>query len=129
MEKYESIINMPYQKSTKRKHMSLNDRAAQFAPFAALTGYEESIKEVSRSSLRNKYGMVLQDTWLFNSTIRENIAYGNPNAPLDDIIEGLNKAVNHKLSFYEEVLNRLKNSFVLKGKYAYRYILSSDELD
>lgn len=50
MEKYESIINMPYQKSTKRKHMSLNDRAAQFAPFAALTGYEESIKEVSRTT-------------------------------------------------------------------------------
>ena len=50
MEKYESIINKPYQKSTKRKHMSLNDRAAQFAPFAALTGYEESIKEVSRST-------------------------------------------------------------------------------
>jgi ATP-binding cassette subfamily B protein len=32
------------------------------------------IKEISRSSLRNKFGMVLQDTWLFNSTIHENIA-------------------------------------------------------
>lgn len=48
MEKYQSIINLPYNKSSKRRHMSLNDRAAQFAPFAALTGYEESLKEVSR---------------------------------------------------------------------------------
>lgn len=48
MEKYQSILKQPYQKSTNRKHMSLNDRAAQFAPFAALTGYEESIHEVGR---------------------------------------------------------------------------------
>ena len=52
MEKYQSILKQPYQKSTNRKHMSLNDRAAQFAPFAALTGYEESIHEVAR--LTNK---------------------------------------------------------------------------
>ncbi len=52
MEKYQSILKKPYQKSTNRKHMSLNDRAAQFAPFAALTGYEESISEVAR--LTNK---------------------------------------------------------------------------
>lgn len=48
MEKYEHILNIPYNKSTKRKQMSLNDRAAQFAPFAALTGYEESIAETGR---------------------------------------------------------------------------------
>ncbi|MBQ8292566.1 MAG: hypothetical protein IJX78_02015 [Bacilli bacterium] len=48
MEKYQSIIDKPYQKSTARPHMSLNDRAAQFAPFAALTGYEAELKEVSR---------------------------------------------------------------------------------
>lgn len=54
MEKYQSIINKPYQKSTKRKQMSLNDRAAQFAPFAALTGYEESLKETSRLTTKKK---------------------------------------------------------------------------
>ena len=52
-----------------------------------ITVSDTPIKEITRSSLRSKYGMVLQDTWLFNSTIRENIAYGNPNAPLEDIIE------------------------------------------
>ena len=48
MEKYNNIIDKPYVKSTKRPQMSLNDRAAQFAPFAALTGYEESIQETGR---------------------------------------------------------------------------------
>ncbi len=42
-DKYNDIINMPHHVSPRHKHMSLYDRAAQFAPFAALTGYEESI--------------------------------------------------------------------------------------
>ena len=46
--KYEDIINIPYKKSTSRPHMSLHDRAAQFAPFAALTGHEEAIEETAR---------------------------------------------------------------------------------
>ena len=54
MEKYQDITNIPYNKSTKRRQMSLNDRAAQFAPFAALTGYEESLKEVSRVTTLKK---------------------------------------------------------------------------
>ena len=51
-EKYERIVGLPHKQSTKRKHMSLYDRAAQFAPFAALTGYESSIQERSRLTAR-----------------------------------------------------------------------------
>ena len=40
----------------------------------------KDIREVSRHALRNSFGMVLQDTWLFNGTIRENIRYGRPDA-------------------------------------------------
>ena len=47
-EKYERIAGLPHKQSEVRKHMSLHDRAAQFAPFAALTGYEASIREQSR---------------------------------------------------------------------------------
>ena len=54
-----------------------------------------NIKEITRSSLRSKYGMVLQETWLFNATIRENIAYGNPNIPLEDIQEAAKLAGIH----------------------------------
>lgn len=51
-EKYEKIIRLPHKQSDTRNHMSLHDRAAQFAPFAALTGYEASIKEESRLTSR-----------------------------------------------------------------------------
>ena len=44
------------------------------------------IRDLSRETLRKEFGMVLQDTWLFNGTIRDNIAYGNPNATEDDIV-------------------------------------------
>ena len=48
MGKYDDIINLPHHVSKKHPQMSLHDRAAQFAPFAALTGYDEEVKEVSR---------------------------------------------------------------------------------
>ncbi|MGV0577055.1 ABC transporter ATP-binding protein [Mycolicibacterium elephantis] len=44
------------------------------------------IATVSRASLRSRIGMVLQDTWLFNGTIYENIAYGRPDADEDEVI-------------------------------------------
>ncbi len=46
--KYDDIINLPHHVSTKRPHMSVGDRAAQFSPFAALTGYGAAIKETAR---------------------------------------------------------------------------------
>ena len=47
MGKYDDIINLPHHVSKKHPQMSLHDRAAQFAPFAALTGYDEEVREVS----------------------------------------------------------------------------------
>ncbi len=46
--KYEDMLMMPHHQSAKRPHMSLQDRAAQFSPFAALTGYEDAISETAR---------------------------------------------------------------------------------
>lgn len=45
---YDDIINLPHHVSDKYPHMPIYDRAAQFAPFAALTGHEEAINETSR---------------------------------------------------------------------------------
>lgn len=45
---YEDIIHLPHHVSTRRPQMSARDRAAQFAPFAALTGHEEAVKETAR---------------------------------------------------------------------------------
>lgn len=48
MSKYDDIINMPRHISKTRPQMSLYNRSAQFAPFTALTGYEERVKETAR---------------------------------------------------------------------------------
>lgn len=45
---YKDIINLPHHTSTKRPRMTIYNRAAQFSPFAALTGYEEAVKETAR---------------------------------------------------------------------------------
>ncbi len=46
--KYDDIINMPHHVSKKHPHMSNYDRAAQFSPFAALTGHDAAVKETAR---------------------------------------------------------------------------------
>ena len=47
---YDDIINLPHHISKKHPQMSLYARSAQFAPFAALTGYEEAVKETARET-------------------------------------------------------------------------------
>ncbi len=48
IEDYQDIISLPYYVSGNRPHMSMTDRAAQFSPFAALTGYDATVKETTR---------------------------------------------------------------------------------
>jgi methanogenic corrinoid protein MtbC1 len=48
MGKYDDIINLPHHTSKKHPQMSLEQRSAQFAPFAALTGYDGQVKETAR---------------------------------------------------------------------------------
>ena len=53
------------------------------------------VRHITRKSLRQNYGMVLQDTWLKRGTIRENIAYGKPDATLEEVIEAAKAAHAH----------------------------------
>lgn len=53
------------------------------------------IRDVTRASLRGSYGMVLQDTWLRAGTVRENIAYGKPDATMDEVIAAAKVAHAH----------------------------------
>ncbi len=53
-EKYKDIINISHHVSKKHPQMSIYARAAQFAPFAALNGYEEEIKETARQTIKRK---------------------------------------------------------------------------
>lgn len=53
------------------------------------------IKNITRDSLRRNFGMVLQDTWLFAGTIRDNIAYGKPDATDEEVIAAAKAADAH----------------------------------
>ena len=61
------------------------------------------IRDITRKSLRRNYGMVLQDTWLKLGTVRENIAYGKPDAPLEEVVEAAKAA--HAHSFIKRLPN------------------------
>lgn len=54
MSKYDDIIHLPHPTSKKHPRMSLYDRAAQFSPFAALTGHEDAIQETARLTERKR---------------------------------------------------------------------------
>lgn len=54
MNNYDDIINLPHYESKNRKKMSLEARSAQFSPFAALTGYEDKVKEKARTTEEKK---------------------------------------------------------------------------
>ncbi len=53
------------------------------------------LRDLTRKSVRSQYAMVLQDTWLFEGTIFENIAYGKPDATLDEVISAAKAARIH----------------------------------
>ncbi len=65
----------------------------------------EDIRNVTRNSLRNSYGMVLQETWLRTGTVRENIAMGRPDATDEEIIEAA------KLSHAHSFIKRLPQGY------------------
>ncbi len=74
-----------------------------------------NINEFKRSELRNIFGMVLQDTWLFNGTIMDNLRYGKLDATDDEIIEAAKKAhVHHFIQTlpdaYHMILNEETNN-------------------
>ena len=71
-----------------------------------------NIQNMTRDYLRSLYGMVLQDTWLFSGTIKENIAYGKKDATDEEIIEAAKNAHAHK--------------FILQLKDGYDTVLGED---
>ncbi|MBR4236267.1 MAG: ABC transporter ATP-binding protein [Clostridia bacterium] len=73
---------------------------------------EQDIKQVKRSSLRASYGMVLQETWLKNATIKENIAYGKPDATDEEIVAAAEAAHAH--------------SFIMRLPEGYDTVISAD---
>lgn len=72
----------------------------------------QDISDVTRASLRRNYGMVLQDTWLRRGTVRENIAYGRPDATDEEVIAAAKAARIH--------------DFIMKLECGYDTVLGDD---
>jgi ATP-binding cassette subfamily B protein len=73
------------------------------------------IRELSRNDLRNIFGMVLQDTWLFNGTIQENIMFSNPSSTKEEMLKAADSAkVDHFVqtlpSGYDLLINEEANN-------------------
>ena len=62
---YEDIINLPHHQSATRPHMSLRDRAAQFAPFAALNGHADVIAHTADRHIADVNAPQFEDDYLF----------------------------------------------------------------
>ena len=67
-----------------------------------------NIKDFKRGDLRKMFGMVLQDTWLFGGTIKENIKYSKPDATDSDVIKAAKAAhIHHYIIFASEMQSRI----------------------
>lgn len=71
-----------------------------------------NVKDINRNELRSKFGMVLQDSWLFHGTIRENLMYGNENATEEQMINSAKQAYAH--------------SFIKRMPKGYNTVISED---
>ena len=60
---YEDIINLPHHQSTVHPRMSRGDRAAQFSPFAALTGHEAAIRKTAERVEQERDSRETEDIW------------------------------------------------------------------
>ena len=61
VERYSDIIDLPHHQSVRRPHMSVYNRAAQFAPFAALVGYEQMVQSTADALLLDKRVILSED--------------------------------------------------------------------
>lgn len=95
---YDDIINLPRPVSQKHPQMSLYDRAAQFSPFAALTGHEEAIRETARQT----------EAWVdLDEDRKEEL-----NEKMQEIVEHLNEAPEVTLTYFKEDEKKEGGSYV-----------------
>lgn len=95
---YNDIINLPHPVSQKHPQMSLYDRAAQFSPFAALTGHEEAIRETARQT----------EAWVdLDEDRKEEL-----NEKMQEMVEHLNEAPEVTLTYFKEDEKKEGGSYV-----------------
>ena len=88
MNNYDDIINLPHHKSKIHKPMSMENRAAQFSPFSALTGYEDAIKETGRiTDIRKNIDDNIKVELDYKLSLLKNDIKNNPKASITYFIK------------------------------------------
>ncbi len=117
---YADIIDMPHHQSSTRPHMSLYDRAAQFAPFAALSGFEDMVTEEARQTESEIY-LSDNEIELINGVISEISSItgngGHPTVSVTYFRPDTHKSGGHyeKLTGIIKKIDTLKKSLVFYG--------------
>ena len=99
--RYSDIIDLPHHQSIYRPHMTVYNRAAQFAPFAALVGYDEMVQDTADILLLDKRVILSED------------ARSLLDAKLQGIKEIINQNPEIKIVYFDENANRLGGRYVL----------------
>ena len=117
--KYDDIINMQHHISKKHPRMSLENRSAQFAPFAALTGYEDEVEETARLTDRRIEitDEIKTEMNIKLKTIQENI-YTKPKVTITYFIPDTKKEGGIYKTVTSNVIkiDKYKQTIVLKDK-------------
>ena len=99
--RYSDIIDLPHHQSIYRPHMSVYNRAAQFAPFAALVGYDEMVQDTADILLLDKRVILSEDAKCL----------------LDAKIQGIKEIINQKpeikIVYFDEKANKLGGGYAL----------------
>lgn len=98
--KYDDIINLPHFVSKKYPQMSIHDRAAQFSPFAALTGYDDLVKETARIT----YQKIDLDEYVLDE-LNEKLCFLKKN---------LSERVEVKITYFQEDLKKTGGKYLEK---------------
>ena len=118
MNQYDDIINLPHHTSKNHPRMSIQNRAAQFSPFAALTGYEDAINETKRITTQKRI--------LTNDMIEE------INITLLEIKEQLNK-YTYQITYFKKDTKKEGGSYltiidkIIKINPIEEYLLTSNK--
>ena len=96
--RYDDIMDLPHHQSKERTHMSLHDRAAQFAPFAALAGHEEAIEETAR---------LTDEKIMLDETAIEKI-----NEKLYDISQHLSQKRNVSITYFRSATQKCGGAYL-----------------
>ncbi len=119
MRNYDDIIDLPHHVSKKHPRLTMEQRAAQFAPFAALTGYGDAVKETARLT-ENRIELDEEEKLIIDNKLKEilNNIQNNPKVTITYFIPDLKKSGGEYVTIIQNVkkIDTYKQCLILNDK-------------